>query len=1600
MKVDVVNDRLQEPIAIIGMACVFPKAPDIKVFWRNILDSVDAIDEPLPAWGADRYLRDKRINTSRGGYLKDLFCFDPISFGIMPSSMDGGEPDHFLALKVAYNALLDAGYASEGDTDHSDTGIVLGHSTYLHRGQANHIQHHLILDQTLDLIEAIFPDIDSSQKSFIRELLYSKLPQSNADNAPGLVPNVMTGRIANRLNLKGPNYIVDGACASSLLAVGAAMDELRTGRSRMMLAGGVNGALPAEAAVIFTQLGALSKSGNIKPFDASADGTLLGEGAGVLVLKRLSDALADKDRIYALIRTIGIASDGKALGLLAPNAAGEVLAIERAYSCSGIDPASVGLVEAHGTGIPLGDQTELTALKTIFGKRKGLQGHIALGTIKSMIGHCIPAAGIAGLIKSALALHHRILPPTRCSKINPDLGIEQTTFFINTTSRAWNSNIEVARRAAVNAFGFGGINTHAVLEEIPASALKPLDLSVWPFELFVFSASTKTSLAGKLKETASLVTEQPDLALCDLAANSVIADDKGPFRLSIVARDTRDFLKKIESASRHLSKKKEPRWSTRDGIVYSCSPIKGKIAFMFPGEGSQYLGMFAGMAMHFRQVGHWFDFWRGLYDESPGESRLNIVFPPESELTDQRRIQLEARLYDMDIGSEAVFVASQAIYAILRTLGVRPDAMVGHSTGENSALAASGAMVYDSFQQLGNFIKDLNGLYRKVLEADQIPTGALLSVGALPQSTIEEQIARHNSDIVVAMDNCANQQILYGPKGAINEMQQVLSAAGGICMPLPFDRGYHTHWFSAMSEAFAAYYDKIGLVPPSLPLYSCANVALFPEDDQGVREAASRQWSVRVRFRETISRMHADGIRYFVEVGPSGNLCSFVNDILSGKEYLAVATNLRQKNDIQQFLISLAYLYVNCKEVDLGQLFPHRAIASINPPQGRSQKIIDNTLPFVHLDQAERVSLQEIILKPATNPIDNGNRTNLPKCEILINTPVQTENYPKMDIVMKEYFDLMNHFLDQQQRVLENNNEHGKCTWTDSESDFAFDPATPLLNSIVEIDERHLVATCRLCVHEDNFLKHHILSGKVSEIDPDLLGLSCIPLMVSLEIMAETCTILHGDNNIGAIENINAFGWITLDHSEVELLVHAELSIENDKRIHAKLLHGNIVVVSADFIFDAAWSTKALPELMQKKEFRWDAGELYNIGMFHGPIFRSIRHIEGWNEQGIDAVLSEVSLEGFLDDKLTPELILNPVLLDALGQLAAYWYAQQIGTDFNCFPSSIERIELYQSCPQHVLGLKCRARQHPLDPAVTDIAAPRAWDFECLDSENRPILRAIRMVNIYFPVPHQFYRVRRDPLNGRLGNLERFMDNNSQRQLNNSDFFIWQLPHLSKTFCNLSGGIFLKILAHIFLNSQERISWQELEPNLTLQMQWLFGRACIKEAVRFWIHQQTGQLLYPSDVMVLHDDLGAPYVDGWWNGDIVPAPEVSLSHNKHISVVAVEFPSIRVGIDIEHIERIKRTDLIQGALAAREQEMLRAYRDEDLKQRLLRLWCAKEAAAKYLGTGLQGMPQAFNVSFLDKDWQQARVSHKESTVEVNVYRKNQLILALASAKAA
>lgn len=1406
-----------EPVAVIGMACIFPGAPDLRSYWSNILNCVNAIGEPLPAWNADLYLNRRRVTTTaKGGYLKDLYRFNPGEFGIMPRAVDGGEPDQFLALAVAKAALADAGagYLAP-EFDHSATGVILGHSPYYHRGQVNTAQHLVFVEQIRDLVRAMVPEMTDAQEEQLAALLKEQLPAFNPDVSPGLVPNVMTGRIANRLNLHGPNYMIDAACASSLLAVKAGIEELRNRTSRMMLVGGVNASLPPEVAVIFSQLGALSRSGAVKPFAQSADGTLLGEGLGVIVLKRVDEAIADGDRIYALLRGVGTSSDGRGLGLLTPSLDGEVLAMRRAYDQSGIDPASITLVEAHGTGIPLGDRTEIGALRQIYGPRSGEFGRVAIGSVKALISHCIPAAGIASLIKTCLALHSRILPPSPCDTVSPDLDIAHTNLFVNTAARPWVSPPDEPRRAGVNAFGFGGVNAHAILEEAPAAAVRPCDLNPWPEELFCFRGPDRAAILAQLDRADSFAERNRDTRLADLAFTLAgeAAAAAGSCRLAVVAGDIADLRRKLDQARRKL-KAEAAEFTTRNGLSYSEAPIAGKLAFMFPGEGSQYLYMLADLARYFEPARHWLDFWMGATAGDGGLDRIHTVYPVESEATEERCLAFEAGVRSMGVGSEAAFIGGQAVFATLGALGVTADVMVGHSTGESAALVASGVVRAGDAAESSAQFRKISGIGQMVEASGQVPTGALVAVGLLGRDQIADAI--QGTEALITMENAPNQTVIYMPEAAVEHITGRLCALGAVCERLPFDRGYHSPAFLPMQLAFETFYRELGLSAPQVPLYSCATVAPFPAEPEAILQVAAGQWSSPVRFPDTIARLYGDGVRMFVEVGPGSKLTSFAQAILRDRKafpepVLAAASDGPALGGIGALLRLIGQLFVNGRAAP-GAVFARRDLSAVDlaatAPKALPGVFVDNSIPRIRATPEVAALLQTLRHQSRTGPATAG---------------------------------------------------------TAAAPAASAEPAAgryPFLSRITASDRNSLRAVVTCDIRTDLYLQDHVLSGPVSD-DDELYGLPCVPLMASVEILAEAAAALLGRRDLSLVENLVTERWIAVESDQIWLEVSARRL--SDSAAEVTLFHAGKRAVSARLTFGAELDPPAGLAPIEPEAEYWltEPFEIYREHMFHGPIFQSVDRVVAWSGKGLVATLSRSGLAGFFRSGETPDFILNPVILDALTQVTAFWLAQAVGPHFATFPRTIRRILVHAPAVEGVDGLWVHAERAESQRAGSD----GIWTLSCCLGDER-LITVEALENAFSYLPPAYYPYSLEPINGWMGRPVHVDDT-----LGN---VVWDLPLLPMEFWERIGGVFLRVLAFSTLGQAERRLWHALSEDLSARARWLMPRVALKEALRWWLHAVTGVRFHSADIEVRRLPDGSWTAAGGWT-DLAEPPALYLT---------------------------------------------------------------------------------------------------------------------------
>ncbi len=1491
-------------IAITGMACLFPGADTPARFWANIVAGLEFVGDPLPSWDAARYLGAQgtsHIPTARGGYLGEAFAADPAQLGVMPSSVDGSEPDQFLALRIAQAALADAGGMAPG-TDHTRTGIILGHSTYLHRGNAAVVQHGVVLDQTRALLAQLLPGLPASLLDRIRAEMAARLPPFNADIAPGLVPNVMTGRIANRLDLMGPNYIIDAACASSLLAVQAAMAELRAGRSDLMLAGGVNASIPAEVYMVFHQLGALAGSGKVRPFSEGGDGTLLGEGLGVLALRRLADARARGDRIYAVIKGLGQSSDGKGQGLLAPRMEGAVLAIRRAAEDAGQDPAhplSPGLIEAHGTGIPLGERTELGALAQVFGPRapSGLPV-TAIGSVKSMIGHCIPAAGAAGLIKAALALYHRTLPPTLVDVPRPGMGLDSTPIYVNTAPRPWISAPGLARRASVNAFGFGGVNAHAVLAEADSDGAP----AHWPCDLVLLGAATPQELATRARELTDAMARHPRADLAAIAQWAAArAAGQGPCRLAVLATGRDDLADKLSKAAERLEAGKTA-FRLKSGVIAADRVQGGKLAFLFPGEGAQYQGMLSEILMAFPAAREWFDFWDGLFparDMPPSAA----VFPPPG-ITPALAQDLADRLFGLELGSESVFIAAQALGAVLARLGIAPDVVLGHSSGEHSALAAAGVLgaLGDGAARAGfaTRIRALNQLYQTIQAAGGIPGGALMTLAGIPRARV---LALVNADpaLHLALDNCEHQVVLYGPRARMEALAADLRAEGGISSFLPFDRPYHTPLFADVAAQVAQVYEGMDFRPARLPLWSCMTAAPMPDDPAAIRAQVAGQWAARVRFTETIAALADDGVTTFVEVGPSANLTGFVEDALKGREVLALPLDSRRHGGLGHLLQALGRFWVSGRDFDIHAIFDNRKISHVDlhaAPQCDRTRVIDNTLAFVRLpdDVADDLSAQ-IAAALAPSPA----------------RLVGPDGPAAPGVVPAPWVPPLLHRLD-----LAGGN----------------------LRAETDIDPGH-----------DPFLAQHVLyAPQVSDLDPALTALPVLPLAVSLEMAVEAAAVLTGQM-ARRLENVRARDWIAFDDGPATLTTTAELITPD--RVAVTIARAGAPLFSADVCLSGATPLPALAPLADPRPPVWQDGDLYTTGMFHGPLYHGIAGLSAWDGTGLDARLADLPLSNFFGDGTLPQgLLLNPALLDQIGHVTAFWIAQGLGTDFSSFPSRIDRIDLGAAREETLAGGIIAGRLGFRDSDDQPVAGPAAarflaGEFAATSPDGRLIFRASGWRDRFFRVPHAFYEARFRPRDSWYGGP---LDGGFAGQP--ADVTVWSLPAFPPGFLDDAGGIWTRVLAATVLAASERAAFAALPPGKR-RRDWLMGRIAAKEAARAWVWQHLGVAMLPADLVIGNDDAGRPFVDaGSFDAfGLGEPPQISLSHAEGAALAAAAPPGQAVGIDLEFGARVDPALLAEGAFDAAERAVL--------GDSLLAGWCAKEAAAKALGQGLAGRPRAF-----------------------------------------
>ncbi len=903
-------------IAIVGVSCILPKAKDVREFWANIVNKVNGIVEvPKTRFDADRYYdpdkkaRDK-MYSKWGGFLEDV-AFDPMRYGIPPNALASIDPMQLLGLVAVEEALKDAAYDVR-PFNRARTSVILGMSGGLGDVGLNYA------------VRTTMPEYVEN----VPESVKSQMPEWTEDTFAGILLNVAAGRIANRFDFGGVNFTVDAACASSLAATAIATRELTAGSSDMVVVGGIDTLQSPFGFMCFAKAQALSPRGQCRPFDESADGIAISEGITMLVLKRLSDAERAGDRIYAVIKGIAGSSDGRGKSMTAPRPEGQMAVINRAYRQARFGPSTVGLFEAHGTGTAAGDAAEITSLSESLLADGAKPGSIAVGSIKSMVGHTKAAAGVTGLLKIALSLYHKVLPATiNVEKPNARLKDPASPVYANTETRPWlRMSAETPLRAGVSSFGFGGTNFHAVLEEYTGDARIPEDIPAvehWPAELFLFSGSAD-SIASSLNLLSANLTAGNRTPLRNLAAQASqkLANPRAGFRLAIIATSHQDLAAKLAAAKDVLGQGKH---SGKSGIY--LAPITAEaptLAFLFPGQGSQAPNMLRDLAVHFPEFRLSLEradqVLAGRFPRQlSGYIYPQPVFTPEEEKRQMAEITATA------IAQPALGAVEIALTRLLGRLGVTPAMTAGHSYGEYAALAAAGVISEDVLFELSE--RRGNAIEEATRGGD---AGTMAAV--LADAGMVEKALNGSSGITIANYNSPKQTIIAGSKDAVAKAIETLSAQKLAAKPIPVACAFHSPLMQPARERLAAVLDQQTYEAPTAQVFSNTLAAPYPADSSAIAGLLASHLVKPVRFVDQVRAMHDAGARVFVEVGPKNVLSNLAKANLEGREVSILQADSTERRGLEQFLHLVGQLAVAGVPVESEELFRGRVdTISITP---------------------------------------------------------------------------------------------------------------------------------------------------------------------------------------------------------------------------------------------------------------------------------------------------------------------------------------------------------------------------------------------------------------------------------------------------------------------------------------------------------------------------------------------------------------------------------------------------------------------------------------------------------------------------------------------
>ena len=960
-----------EPIAIIGLSCILPDSPDIETFWQNVLNAKVSISEiKTERWGniADFYdsegspgsVKENMTYSKIGGFVEG-FEFDWRRWRQPPGTLKQIDISQQWAVEASASALEHAGYGDGGkELPNASTGVIFANAL----GGENRGYTTMLIHEK-EAIRIAKESGMTDEAEFIRKWRDNR-PVVNEDTMPGELANVVAGRVANLLDLQGPNYTTDAACATSMAALLDSCRQLQSRQVDVALCGASDRTMDPASYVKFSAIGALSAT-HSTPFDSGANGFVMGEGSGVMVLKRLSDAITDGDTIYSVVRGIGASSDGRGKGITAPSQRGQMQAVARAYSQSGYSATTVELVEAHGTSTKVGDATELGTLSKFFAEVPSGE-NIAVGSIKSQIGHLKAAAGMAGMLKTTLALHHRTIPPSAgFSNPNDTVDWNQNPFFIPIVASEWPSpSSGTPRRAGVSAFGFGGTNFHVAMEAYDpefhaelaqiwnesknaadailssagatsvsrkdnqslANVPSILDSSASPSMtheelkaieggILLLSAATieelqaKLSVAGKeiLSAGPNFDDDPRGQRLSIVLEEASKSFEISSVRLALIATSWADFEKRLALAEKALADPAKWSFLAAQGIFVTNNPAfpnEAKVAHMYPGQGSQYVGMTYDLSMRYSPV---VDVWtqadETMVDVLDGETLSSFVL--RHELSTDEMKEAENKLKQTEYTQPAMLTSDLAIEKLLNAHGHSPDMVAGHSLGEYAALMSSGILAMDGA------LRAAAARGTEMGSVDIADTGLMASIVG-PFDEISRIITEVDGYVIAANKNSPKMTVIAGETEPVKQAIAKFDEAGMQSAILQTSHAFHSRIVEPANKPLRKFLEGLEINWPTIPISSNVDGGWYPmaaggsDSKSAILEKLAPQMASAVEWTKQVESMYDAGARIFIEVGPKRALTMFASQILDKKTHLAIMSNHPKQGGIASFLQTLAML--------------------------------------------------------------------------------------------------------------------------------------------------------------------------------------------------------------------------------------------------------------------------------------------------------------------------------------------------------------------------------------------------------------------------------------------------------------------------------------------------------------------------------------------------------------------------------------------------------------------------------------------------------------------------------------------------------------------